>query len=96
MCGQEFTKNSLDRYFSRMVSNLVASCDYSAMKNSDIVIEAVFEDLALKHKVIKQIESIVGPVGAQYFFIFCYSLLSLLGYTAFGVSYRSFRFYAYS
>ncbi|VDO72546.1 unnamed protein product [Heligmosomoides polygyrus] len=51
--------NKLEK--ERMVSNLVASCDYSAMKNSDIVIEAVFEDLALKHKVIKQIESIVGP-----------------------------------
>ncbi|KAK6053371.1 3-hydroxyacyl-CoA dehydrogenase, NAD binding domain protein [Cooperia oncophora] len=51
--------NKLEK--ERMVSNLVASCDYSAMKNSDIVIEAVFEDLALKHKVIKQIEGIVGP-----------------------------------
>ncbi|KAJ1347002.1 hypothetical protein KIN20_001935 [Parelaphostrongylus tenuis] len=45
----------------RMVSNLVASCDYSSMKNADIVIEAVFEDLALKHKVVKQIEGIVSP-----------------------------------
>ncbi|VDL83704.1 unnamed protein product [Nippostrongylus brasiliensis] len=44
-----------------MVSNLVASCDYSAMKDSDIVIEAVFEDINLKHKVIKQIEGIVSP-----------------------------------
>ncbi|KAK6023880.1 fatty acid oxidation complex, alpha subunit [Ostertagia ostertagi] len=51
--------NKLEK--ERMVSNLVASCDYSSMKNSDIVIEAVFEDLALKHKVIKQIEGIVGP-----------------------------------
>uniref|UniRef100_A0A158P8I6 enoyl-CoA hydratase n=1 Tax=Angiostrongylus cantonensis TaxID=6313 RepID=A0A158P8I6_ANGCA len=45
----------------RMVSNLVASCDYSSMKNADIVIEAVFEDLALKHKVVKQIEGVVSP-----------------------------------
>ncbi|KJH41966.1 fatty acid oxidation complex, alpha subunit [Dictyocaulus viviparus] len=44
----------------RMVSNLVTSCDYSSMKESDIVIEAVFEDLALKHKVVKQVESIVS------------------------------------
>ncbi|XGW23931.1 hypothetical protein V3C99_005832, partial [Haemonchus contortus] len=51
--------NKLDK--ERMISNLVASCDHSAMKNSDIVIEAVFEDLALKHKVVKQIEGIVGP-----------------------------------
>lgn len=35
--------------------------DYNAIKNTDVVIEAVFEDLGLKHKVIKQIESVVGP-----------------------------------
>ncbi|EYB81278.1 hypothetical protein Y032_0387g452 [Ancylostoma ceylanicum] len=50
--------NKLER--ERIVSNLVASCDYNAMKDADIVIEAVFEDLPLKHKVIKQIEGIVG------------------------------------
>ncbi|VDM68826.1 unnamed protein product, partial [Strongylus vulgaris] len=50
--------NKLEK--ERMVSNLVASCDYNSMKNADIVIEAVFEDLSLKHKVIKQIEGIVG------------------------------------
>ncbi|VDM69930.1 unnamed protein product, partial [Strongylus vulgaris] len=49
--------NKLDK--ERLVSNLVATCDYNAMKNADIVIEAVFEDLELKHKVIKQIEGIV-------------------------------------
>ncbi|PIO71724.1 3-hydroxyacyl-CoA dehydrogenase, NAD binding domain protein [Teladorsagia circumcincta] len=58
--------NKLEK--ERMVSNLVASCDYSSMKNSDIVIEAVFEDLALKHKVIKQIEGIVGPVIGMHYF----------------------------
>ncbi|KHJ77149.1 3-hydroxyacyl-CoA dehydrogenase, NAD binding domain protein, partial [Oesophagostomum dentatum] len=50
--------NKLEKH--RIMSNLVASCDYNAMKNADIVIEAVFEDLDLKHKVIKQIEGIVG------------------------------------
>ncbi|CAJ0964156.1 unnamed protein product, partial [Mesorhabditis belari] len=45
----------------RIVSNLVATTDYQKMKNADIVIEAVFEDIGLKHKVIKQIESIVRP-----------------------------------
>ncbi|CAJ0577741.1 unnamed protein product, partial [Mesorhabditis spiculigera] len=45
----------------RIVTNLEATTDYSRMKNADIVIEAVFEDLSLKHKVVKQIESIVRP-----------------------------------
>ncbi|KAK6731142.1 hypothetical protein RB195_007543 [Necator americanus] len=50
--------NKLEK--ERMVSNLTPTCDYNAMKHADIVIEAVFEDLPLKHKVIKQIEGIVG------------------------------------
>lgn len=50
---------------SRMVSNLTATCDYKAMKNADVVIEAVFEDLPLKHKVVKQIEGIVGKVSLR-------------------------------
>ncbi|KIH56683.1 enoyl-CoA hydratase/isomerase family protein [Ancylostoma duodenale] len=44
----------------KIMTNLVASCDYNSMKDADIVIEAVFEDLPLKHKVIKQIEGVVG------------------------------------
>ncbi|CAI4221195.1 unnamed protein product [Auanema sp. JU1783] len=51
--------NKLEK--ERIISNLKCSTDYSAIKNSDLVIEAVFEDINLKHKVIKQIESIVGP-----------------------------------
>ncbi|RCN26965.1 3-hydroxyacyl-CoA dehydrogenase, NAD binding domain protein [Ancylostoma caninum] len=50
--------NKLER--ERIMTNLVASCDYNSMKDADVVIEAVFEDLPLKHKVIKQIEGIVG------------------------------------
>lgn len=29
--------------------------DYSHLKNSDVVIEAVFEDLGLKHKIIQKV-----------------------------------------
>lgn len=45
-----FQKN---RYFSKLDSTL----DYSSFKNADIVIEAVFEDITIKHKVIKEIEA---------------------------------------
>ncbi|EGT32030.1 hypothetical protein CAEBREN_30302, partial [Caenorhabditis brenneri] len=51
--------NKLEK--ERIYNHLVPTIDYSAMKNADVVIEAVFEDLQLKHKVIKQIESVVGP-----------------------------------
>jgi len=41
------------------MSKLHPSLNYDSLKNSDVVIEAVFEDLGLKHKIIKQLESIV-------------------------------------
>lgn len=44
-----------DKYFS----DLVASLKYDSFKDVDIVIEAVFEDIAIKHKVLKEIESVV-------------------------------------
>ena len=42
-----------DKYLAKLDTTL----DYSSFKNADIVIEAVFEDLAIKHKVIKEIEA---------------------------------------
>lgn len=34
-----------------------STIDYKSFKNADIVIEAVYEDMAIKHKVIKEIEA---------------------------------------
>uniref|UniRef100_A0AC35TNS3 Enoyl-CoA hydratase n=1 Tax=Rhabditophanes sp. KR3021 TaxID=114890 RepID=A0AC35TNS3_9BILA len=42
-------------------SNLRTTTNYADISKSDIVIEAVFEDLSLKHKIIQQIEAVVGP-----------------------------------
>lgn len=38
-----------------------ATLDYKHFKSADIVIEAVFEDINIKHKVIKEIEAVVPP-----------------------------------
>lgn len=38
------------------MSKLNGTLDYKSFKDTDIVIEAVFEDLAIKHKVIKEAE----------------------------------------
>jgi 3-hydroxyacyl-CoA dehydrogenase/enoyl-CoA hydratase/3-hydroxybutyryl-CoA epimerase len=38
------------------LSLLSTTTDYSGMKSVDLVIEAVFEDLAVKHKVLKEVE----------------------------------------
>lgn len=45
----------------KIQSNLVSTLDYNQFKNADIVIEAVFENIDIKHKVIKDIEAVVKP-----------------------------------
>jgi enoyl-CoA hydratase/long-chain 3-hydroxyacyl-CoA dehydrogenase len=44
----------------RVLSNVVGTLDYAGFGSVDVVIEAVFEDLAVKHKVIKEVEMAVG------------------------------------
>ncbi|XP_012538607.1 trifunctional enzyme subunit alpha, mitochondrial [Monomorium pharaonis] len=43
----------------KILSHLDATLKYDSFKDADIVIEAVFEDIAIKHKVLKEIESVV-------------------------------------
>lgn len=43
---------------SKIMSNLVPGIDYSGFDKVDMVIEAVFEDIAIKHKVIKEVEQV--------------------------------------
>lgn len=38
------------------MSHLTGSTDYSGFKDADIIIEAVFEDLELKHQMVKDVE----------------------------------------
>lgn len=40
------------------MSHLYPTLDYSELKDTDVVIEAVFEDLKLKHKVIEELEKV--------------------------------------
>ncbi|KAK6638637.1 hypothetical protein RUM43_006904 [Polyplax serrata] len=46
---------------SKYMSKLQPTLDYDKLKNSDVVIEAVFEDINVKHKVIKEIEAVAPP-----------------------------------
>lgn len=43
------------------MSHLETTLDYSSFRDADIVIEAVFEDLNVKHKVIREIEAVTKP-----------------------------------
>ena len=45
-----------DAIFGRVSGGI----DYAGFRGADVVIEAVFEDLALKHSVIREVEQIVG------------------------------------
>merc|ERR550539_1666614 len=40
----------------RHMANLLPTTDYSKLKDVDMIIEAVFEDLSLKHRVVKEVE----------------------------------------
>lgn len=42
-----------------ILANLVPTLSYNEFKDTDMVIEAVFEDLNIKHKVIKELEAVV-------------------------------------
>lgn len=48
---------AIDR--DRHLAKLTTTLDYSAFKGADIVIEAVFENIDIKHKVIKELEAVI-------------------------------------
>ena len=43
---------------AKIISNLNPSLDYNGFDKVDMVIEAVFEDIKIKHKVIKEVEKV--------------------------------------
>ncbi|MEP6694704.1 MAG: 3-hydroxyacyl-CoA dehydrogenase NAD-binding domain-containing protein, partial [Chloroflexota bacterium] len=48
------------RESARVISRVSGTTDYSGFRRADLVIEAVFEDIAVKRNVIKELEDIVG------------------------------------
>lgn len=52
---KKMTKFVADKY----MSSLIPSLSYSDLSSTDMVIEAVFEDLALKHRVVKETEAVI-------------------------------------
>ncbi|XP_078397568.1 trifunctional enzyme subunit alpha, mitochondrial-like [Cetorhinus maximus] len=45
----------------RIQSNLIGQLDYKGFEKADMVIEAVFEDMKIKHAVLKEVEAVVAP-----------------------------------
>ncbi|KAJ4938818.1 hypothetical protein JOQ06_028284 [Pogonophryne albipinna] len=44
-----------------ILSNLTGQLDYSGFEKADMVIEAVFEDINIKHAVLKEVEAVISP-----------------------------------
>ncbi|XP_062891995.1 trifunctional enzyme subunit alpha, mitochondrial-like [Mobula hypostoma] len=45
----------------RIHSNLISQLDYEGFEKADMVIEAVFEDVKIKHHVLTEVEAVVSP-----------------------------------
>uniref|UniRef100_A0AAQ5XQA2 enoyl-CoA hydratase n=1 Tax=Amphiprion ocellaris TaxID=80972 RepID=A0AAQ5XQA2_AMPOC len=43
-----------------ILSNLTGQLDYKGFEKADMVIEAVFEDINIKHAVLKEVEAVIG------------------------------------
>lgn len=59
--GRVKRKRLTPREATEQLALVTGTTDYSGMKGCEVVIEAVFEDLALKHRVVKDTEAACGP-----------------------------------
>jgi 3-hydroxyacyl-CoA dehydrogenase / enoyl-CoA hydratase / 3-hydroxybutyryl-CoA epimerase len=47
--------------FADLLLQVSGTTDYSGFANTDCVIEAVFEDLQVKHQIVRELEAVVSP-----------------------------------
>ncbi len=69
--GKAYSEGILDKGIKRrkvteekkaeVLSRITATADYDALKGADLIVEAVFEDPAIKAEVTKKVLGIVGP-----------------------------------
>lgn len=69
--GKDYTATYMDKGISRkkatvekkdaVLSLITATTDYAALKGCDLVVEAVFEDVAVKAEVTKNVQAVTGP-----------------------------------
>ena len=59
---ERLTRRQITRVeFADMMTLLGGTIDYSGFANVDLVIEAVFEDLDVKHEVLREVETVLSP-----------------------------------
>ena len=62
LLGDRLKKRRLTRpQYERLSALLSGSADYSGFSRADLVIEAVFEDVEVKRKVLAEVEAVVRP-----------------------------------
>ncbi|MGO4913852.1 3-hydroxyacyl-CoA dehydrogenase NAD-binding domain-containing protein [Pseudogemmobacter sp. W21_MBD1_M6] len=69
--GKAYSADYMDKGIARkkatpekkeqLLSLITATTDYKALMGCDLIVEAVFEDLAIKADVTKKVEEVVGP-----------------------------------
>ena len=59
--GRVKRKRLTPREATEQLALVTGTTDYSGMQGCEVIIEAVFEDLALKHRVVKDTEAACGP-----------------------------------
>jgi 3-hydroxyacyl-CoA dehydrogenase / enoyl-CoA hydratase / 3-hydroxybutyryl-CoA epimerase len=61
---ERLTRKQINRVqYSDYMALLGGTVDYSGFGNVDLVIEAVFEDLAIKHQVLRETEAVIKPTA---------------------------------
>lgn len=56
--GKVKKKNLTSFERDSILSNMTGQLDYKGFEKADMVIEAVFEDINIKHKVLKEVEAV--------------------------------------
>ena len=59
--GRVKRKRITEREAAEQLAMVTGTTEYSGLKGCEVVIEAVFEDLALKHRVLRDVEAACGP-----------------------------------
>jgi 3-hydroxyacyl-CoA dehydrogenase/enoyl-CoA hydratase/3-hydroxybutyryl-CoA epimerase len=58
---EKFRKRHITRQvFEDQVALITGTTDYSGFASTDLVIEAVFEDIAVKHQVLREVEQVIS------------------------------------
>ncbi len=50
-----------EEQYKKIMANLICSTEQTALKDADLIVEAIFEDLKVKQNLFKGLEAVIGP-----------------------------------